>query len=111
MEFKSYNDFKTAIKNCGLAVAEAEYKKSISPPYACYFRSSESSLFADGKPILTMTKMAVELYTDKNDIVSESVIETWFKSQKIYAKKTERAFVESENYYETVYEFELIFNE
>ncbi len=109
MAFHSYSDFKTAIKNCGIPIAEAEYKKSVSTPYACYFRSAEDSIYADGIPVITKTKIAVELYTEKSDILSESKLESWFILNGINAKKTERAFVESENYYETIYEFELIF--
>lgn len=109
MLFSSYEEFKKAIKNSGITVAEAEFKKSVTTPYACYFRSAEESIYANGVPVITITQIAVELYTDKNDLSSETRLEEWFKENHIIAKKTDRAFVTTENYYETVYEFEVIF--
>lgn len=109
MLFSSYEEFKKAIKNSGITVAEAEFKKSVTTPYACYFRSAEESIYANGVPVITITKIAVELYTDKSDLTSEAQLEEWFRENHIIAKKTDRAFVTTENYYETVYEFEVIF--
>lgn len=109
MSFKNYKDFKESIKNCGIPVTEAEYKKSIPTPYACYFRSAENCIYANGVPIITKTQIAVELYTDKSDLLSEFQLEEWFRKNHIIAKKTDRVFVTTENYYETVYEFEVIF--
>lgn len=109
MSFSSYDEFKEAIKNSGITVAEAEFKKSVTTPYACYFRASEDSIYVDGVPVITSTKIAVELYTDKSDQLSEAQLEKWFRENGIIAKKTDRAFITTENYYETVYEFEVIF--
>lgn len=109
MLFSSYEEFKEAIKNSGITVAEAEFKKSVTTPYACYFRSAEESIYANGVPVITKTQIAVELYTDKSDLSSETQLEEWFRENHIIAKKTDRAFVTTENYYETVYEFEVIF--
>lgn len=110
MLFSSYEEFKEAIKNSGITVAEAEFKKSVTTPYACYFRSAEESIYANGVPVITKTQIAVEFYTDKNDIISESQLEAWFRLHGIRANKTERAFNTSQSYYETVYEFEVIFD-
>lgn len=111
MIFRSYEEFKEYIKNSGITVAEAEFKKSVTTPYACYFRSAEESIYANGVPVITKTQIAVELYTDKSDLSSEAQLEEWFRENGIIAKKTERAFIAAENYYETVYEFEVIFDE
>lgn len=109
MLFSSYEEFKKAIINSGITVAEAEFKKSVTTPYACYFRSAEESIYANGVPVITKTQIAVELYTDKSDLSSEFQLEEWFRENGIIAKKTERAFNTVTNYYETVYEFEVIF--
>ena len=109
MVYRDYDAFKRAIESCGITAAEADFKKSVHTPYLCYFRSSERTVGADGKPIYTITNMAVEVYTAKNDTATEQTFEAWLISQGIYAEKTERVFVQSENYYETVYEFEVIF--
>ena len=109
MIFRSYEEFKETIKNSGITVAEAEFKKPVTTPYACYFRSAEESIFANGVPVIRKTQIAVELYTDKSDLTSEVQREEWLRENGIIAKKAERAFITSENYYETVYEFEVIF--
>lgn len=109
MNYKDYEAFKKAIEACGITAAEAEFKKSVNTPYLCYFRSAERPIYADGKPVIIFTNMAVEVYTAKNDTATERLFEEWLKSQDINAQKTERVFVQSENYYETVYEFEVVF--
>lgn len=109
MIYSDYSAFKTAIESCGITAAEAEFKKSVGTPYLCYSRSNEITFDADGKPAFVITNMAVELYTAKNDVTTEATFEAWLESQGINAEKTERAFVQSESYYETVYEFEVVF--
>ena len=52
-----------------------------------------------------MAKVSIK----KNDTTTEATFEAWLRAQGINAAKTERAFVQSENYYETVYEFEVVF--
>lgn len=113
MDYSNYEAFKTAIENCGIKAREAEFKKStnVHTPYLCFFRSSERKVEADGETIYTIVKMFVELYTDVSDTASEKALEYWFHSQGISPDKTERAYVQEESYYETVYEFELIFDE
>lgn len=109
MIYSDYSAFKTAIESCGITAAEAEFKKSTNTPYLCFFRSSEHTIDADGKPAYVITNMAVELYTAKSDVTTEAIFEAWLRAQGINAEKTERAFVQSENYYETVYEFGVVF--
>lgn len=109
MIYSDYSAFKTAIESCGITAAEAEFKKSTNTPYLCYFRSNERTIDVDGKPAYVITNMSVELYTAKSDVTTEATFEAWLRSQGINAEKTERAFVQSESYYETVYEFEVVF--
>ena len=109
MIYKDYEAFKSAIEACGIPAAEAEFKKSVHVPYLCYFRSAEKPITADGKVILARTEMAVEVYTAKNDTKTEQLFEQWLANQRINAAKTDRVFVQSESYYETVYEFEVVF--
>ena len=110
MIYSDYSAFKTAIESCRITAAEAEFKKSTNTPYLCYFRSNERTIDADGKPAYVITNMAVELYTAKSDVTTEATFEAWLRAQGINAAKTERAFVQSESYYETVYEFEVVFD-
>ena len=111
MEFKNYQEFKNVIKNCNITATEAEYSKSVDTPFICYFRLGEDNIYSDGIPIVTKTQIIVELYTEKSDTNSEKQLEQWFFNNDISSKKRERVFITSEKFYQTVYEFELIFYE
>lgn len=108
MIINDYSDFGKVIKNCGIKAREADFKKSEPCPYLAYFRTDEELVYIDNKIFCRKVKMAVELYTKINDIKSEPKLEQWFIDNDIVFDKTGRAAVEGENYYETVYEFELI---
>ncbi len=111
MVFRKYEDFKTAIEGCGITAKEAEYAKAKPTPNLVYFRSADNSIYADGIPVIIKTQIAVELYTERNDNTSEKVFESWLRKNKIKFKKTERAWITNENWYQTLYEFELMFDE
>ena len=111
MVFRKYEDFKTAIDGCGITAKEAEYAKAKATPNLVYFRSADSSIYADGIPVIIKTQIAVELYTERNDNASEKVLECWLRKNQIKFKKTERVWLTTENCYQTLYEFELMFNE
>lgn len=108
MIIHSYDEIKTLFDNCGITAREADFDKSKPTPYIAYYRSHENSIRANGRTIYTIIKMAAELYTKRTDTATEPILEKYFRDNGIVAKKSERVFVEAENYYETVYEFELV---
>lgn len=111
MVFRSYKDFKSKIESCGIKAVEAEYAKETPVPNIVYFRSADNSIYADGVPIIVKTAIAVELYTSKNDNKSERLFEHWLCESETSYQKTERVWLTTEKWYQTVYEFELIFDE
>lgn len=103
-----YGEIKTLFSHCGITAREADFDKSKPTPYIAYYRSAERYIRADGITIYTVISMAAELYTKRTDTATEPIFEKYFRDNGIVAKKSERVFVEGENYYETVYEFELV---
>ena len=103
-----YGEIKTLFDNCGVIAKEADFDKSKPTPYIAYYRSKENAIRANGRTIYTVISMAAELYTKRTDTATEPILEKYFRDNGIVAKKSERVFVEGENYYETVYEFELV---
>ena len=111
MKFRNYEEFTTEIQKYKIPMAEAEFAKSVDPPYGCYFRSNNEVIHANGEPIYSITTIVVELYTERDDNQSERDFEQWLKDKDISFRKTERAYIESEHYYQTIYEMEMIFDE
>lgn len=108
MLIHNYADVEALMNTCGFPRQEGDFRKSVECPYVAWFRSAEEAIFADGAPVYARIKMAVELYTNKGDIFSEVKLESWFRSNDIIYDKSERVFISDQNYYETVYEFELV---
>ena len=111
MKFRKYEEFTTEIQKYKIPMAEAEFAKSVNTPYGCYFRSADDVIHANGEPIYSITTIVVELYTERDDNQSERDFEQWLKDKDISFRKTERAYIESEKYYQTIYEIELMFDE
>lgn len=108
MLIHDYADVEALMNTCGFPRQEGDFRKSVQCPYVAWFRSKELAIRADGKTAFTLIDMAVELYTNKGDTASETTLESWFRSNDIIYDKSERVFISDQNYYETVYEFELI---
>lgn len=111
MQFTNYQAFKSEIKNCGLKCFEAESAKSNDTPFFAYFRDKENKICADGKVVIRITEIVVELSTSKEDSESEKFFEKWLDKMEINYEKTAREWDTKTKNYITIYEFELIFNE
>lgn len=109
-EIKVYEDFKSAISNCGLTTSEAEFPKVKQFPFVVYFREEVQPIHANGIVIIEITKMAAELYTAKKDLQSERTFEKWLTDNEIDFTKTERVWNKDEKAFLNVYEFEMIFD-
>lgn len=108
MTIESYADIRTLFSNCGITAREADFDKSKPVPYIAYYRSAERYIRADGITIYTVIKMAAELYTKRGDTSTEPAFEAYLRDSDIVFDKSERAFIEEESYYMTIYEFELV---
>lgn len=108
MTINSYSEVAALFENLTIPAREGDYKKPEHCPYVAWFRSKEIPIGADGLTIFTRVLMACELYTNKSDTASEPALEDFFRTHDIVFDKGDRVFISDENYYETVYEFELI---
>lgn len=106
------NVFYNEIKHAGFPVAEAEFKKNgqtplPKPPYLITLKAVDRSISANGKRVLPITSITLELYTDKTDVGSQSQLESWLIENRVKFTMKERFWIESENFYQTVYEVTL----
>ena len=101
------NIFYEQIKKAGFPVAEAEYKKAVNPPYLATLKDVDESIYANGRKVIPIIGVNVELYTEKNDNASQAQLEDWFESNEVDYKMIERSWITEENFYVTVYKIEL----
>jgi len=81
--------------------------EQIKPPYIIYLVPNTEPITADSKIVSEVNSFRVELYMQKRDRSVEKNLEQIFAENKIiYADKT-RVFIQSENMFETIYEFEM----
>lgn len=82
--------------------AEGESPK---PPFICYLFSGSDNFAADGKVYHKINEVHIELYTDKKELTTESMLEDILDSHGIFYEKSE-TWIESEKLYEVLYTFE-----
>ncbi len=80
--------------------------ESPDPPFICYLLPGNNNFAADGMAYYKITKVRVELYTDKKDVPLEGRVEAVFDNHGIFYAKDE-VWIEEEKLYEVTYEFEL----
>lgn len=105
---KNFAKFKELAQSSKIPCKEAEYSKSVNPPFAAYFRAEERGIYADSQLIETIVTVIIELYTAKADEKSERAFEKWLADNEIPAKKTRRTWITEEKFYCTIYEAEMI---
>lgn len=104
-----FDDFCQKLKDTGFHVAEADNKKPVHRPYILCLKGVDSSLYADGIPVIEKCEAVVELYTDRTDISSCPKLERWFRDNcyNRYEIK-DRVFITEPNCYVTEYRVILI---
>lgn len=82
----------------------------LSPPKSTYavYMDSFTSRGADGFNLVKDHNTAIELYSDKPDPKSEAKIEAMFDKFGLEYEKSERYWIESEQLYQVVYNFNYI---
>lgn len=76
-----------------------------SPPFICYFETETTNFAADGVVYKQIARIAVELYTEKKDLVLEGKVEKAISS--FYWNKDEE-YLDDEKCYFVVYELEVM---
>lgn len=108
----NYSSFIESLPSTGFPVTEVEFKQNSkkplpSPPYLAFFKAVDSSVWANGKVVLTLITVEIELYTEKSDVTSQPLLEAWFNSVGVKFKMVERSWIDGENFYQTVYKVSL----
>lgn len=105
---RDFEKFKELAKDSKILFKEAEYNKSVNPPFAVYFRTGERRIYSDSLVVETIVTVIIELYTAKGDEKTEKAFEKWLSDNEILTKKTGRTWVTEEKFYCTIYEAEMI---
>lgn len=105
---RNFEKFKELAIDSKIPFKEAEYNKSVNPPFAVYFRTEERGIYADSQLVESVVSVVIELYTSKADEKSEKVFEKWLANNEIPTKKTRRTWITEEKFYCTIYEAEMI---
>lgn len=104
-------ELKNILEATGFPVAyshfvESENSPLPNTPFICYLCTYASNLSADNTTYFPMQNVQIELYTDKKDLLAESIVELVLNANEIPFATTE-AFIESENMFQKIYEMRL----
>lgn len=99
-------DIKAWMETTGYRVAEECFLKPPALPYII-FRENISITGADDKNGIENREISIELYTDKINKTAEKSVEDLLNEKSIQYKKN-RIWVDSETFFETIYDFNLV---
>ena len=80
--------------------------ESPDPPFLCYLLPGSNNFSADGKVYYKISRVNLELYTDRKDPLLEQKLEDALDAASIFYNKTE-VWIDSEKLYEVLYQFEM----
>jgi hypothetical protein len=104
-------ELKAILDSTGFPVAyhsfiESENSPLPETPFIVFLCTYSSNLSADNLTYFPMQNVQIELYTDKKDLLAESIIEAVLNANEIPFATTE-SFIESENMFQKIYEMRL----
>ena len=79
--------------------------ESPEPPFICCLLPGSDNFAADGIVYCKISRVHIELYTDKKDLEMEKRVEAVLSKHGIFYHKTE-VWIDSEKLYEVLYQFE-----
>lgn len=79
--------------------------ESPEPPFICYLLPESDNFAADGIAYFEVSRVHIELYTDRKDPTTERVVEAVLSKHGVFYNKTE-VWIDSEKLYEVLYQFE-----
>lgn len=99
-------DVKAWLETTGMKVAEVSFTK---PPPLSYivFLENRNVRGADNKNLIADRELSIELYSAKIDREAEQKIEDLLNEKSIEYSK-DRTWIDSENFFQTVYDFNLL---
>ncbi len=98
------------LKEIGIPSRESRFIKTPAAPFIVYFDAVESR-GADNVNLIREHGVTFELYTDKNnDLSNEAIakVESVLDARGIPYTKSERNYIEAESYYQTVFDFDYV---
>lgn len=99
-------DIKQWLQNTGMKVAENYFKKPPSLPYVI-FKENTKIRGADNKNNLSNRDITIELYSEIINHKAEKNIENLLDERSIEYSRN-RTWIESESFFQTVYDFNFI---
>lgn len=99
-------DVKVWLETTGMKVAEVSFIKPPQLPYIA-FLESRNVRGADNKNLIADRELSIELYSAKIDRESEQKIEDILNEKSIEYSK-DRTWIDSEKFFQTVYDFNLL---
>lgn len=99
-------DVKAWLETTGLKVAEERFLKPSPLPYIVFLESTDVG-GADFRNCIANRDISVELYSGKIDVAAELKIEALLNEKSIEYKKN-RTWIDSEKFFQTVYDFNLV---
>ena len=80
--------------------------ESPEPPFICYLLPESDNFAADGIAYCKISRVHIELYTDRKDPAIEQSVGAVLSEHGIFYHKTE-VWINSEKLYEVLYQFEM----
>ena len=99
-------DVKTWLETTTYKVAEEYFKEPPKPPYIIFIEESDVG-GADDKNCIAERKISIEMYSLKIDKIAEKAIENLLNEKAIKYKRY-HTWIESEEFFQTVYDFNLV---
>lgn len=99
-------DVKHWLKSTGLEVADTSFIKPPSLPYIVFIET-DNIAGGDNKNCISDRSIVIELYSSRIDRDSELKIENLLNEKAIEYKK-DRTWIKDDNFFETMYDFNLI---
>lgn len=96
------------IEKMGLPFAYDHFVEGESPdpPFVVFLYPNSSHFAADGRVYFKVSRLNIELYTDRKDVSLEEKMETVLDGCGIFYEKSE-VWIGSEKLYEVLYEMEV----
>lgn len=105
-------ELHTILEATGIPVAYSHFEETDTepipnPPIICYWVTYSSNFSADNIVFKQILNVQIELYTDKKDLTTESLIESKLNQYELPFMTTE-TYIPSEDLFQKIYEMRLI---
>lgn len=101
------DELKDLLDATGFPVAYSHFNEQKATPFITYLIKGSDNLIADNKVYKKIQNVEIELYTNKKDLYSESVLERILDTNEM-PYETMETFIESEKLFQKIYEVRLI---